>query len=198
MTNQAGPSGTAISLLPIATAGFATAIFIVDTFTQLEIAVAVLYVVVVLMAARFCRARGVLLVSAGCISLTILGIFLSPPSGPEATGIINTALSILAIGLTTFLVLQGQSAESALREQANLLDLTHDSVYARSMDGAITYWNHGAEELYGWKSAEALGKRSHQLLQKSFSTPLDEVNAELLRTGRWEGEVVCKKRDGIQ
>src|SRR2546427_12164531 len=102
MTKQAAPSsGKAISLLPIATAALAIAIFIGDAFAQLEIAVAVLYVVVVLMAARFCRARGVVLVSAGCIGLTILGIFLSPPSGPEATGIINTALSILVIGMTT-------------------------------------------------------------------------------------------------
>jgi two-component system, LuxR family, sensor kinase FixL len=29
-------------------------------------------------------------------------------------------------------------------------------------------------------------------------TPVDEVNAEPIRTGRWEGELICKKRDGTR
>jgi two-component system, LuxR family, sensor kinase FixL len=100
--------------------------------------------------------------------------------------------------LTTFLALRSQSAEAALREQANLLDLTHDTVFSRGMDDAITYWNRGTEELYGWKRAEAVGKVSHQLLKTIFPAPLDEINAELRRTGRWEGELVHKKRDGTR
>jgi len=35
-----------------------------------------------------------------------------------------------------------------LREQARLLNLTHDSIFVRNTDDAITYWNRGAEELY--------------------------------------------------
>ena len=100
--------------------------------------------------------------------------------------------------MTTFLALRSQSAEAALREQANLLDLTHDTVFSRGMDDAITYWNRGTEELYGWKRAEAVGKVSHQLLKTIFPAPLDEINAELRRTGRWEGELVHKKRDGTR
>jgi PAS domain S-box-containing protein len=197
MVQRASWSAKATSyLLPIATAAFAIAIFITDTITHLEIAVAVLYAAVVLMASRFCQARGVLLVAAGCVSLTVLSAYLSVPAGPEATGLVNTFISFSAIGLTTFLVLQSKSAEAAMREQASLLDLTHDSVFTRGMDGTITYWNRGAEELYGWTRAEALGKLSHQLLEKSFPAPRDQINAELLRTGRWDGELVCKKRDG--
>jgi PAS domain S-box-containing protein len=186
--------GTSL-ILPIATAAFAIAIFMVDTATDFAIAVAVLYVAVVLMAARFCQARGVLLVAAGCVGLTVLSYFLSPPSGPGVVGVANMLLAILAMGLTTVLVLQGQSATAAVREQANLLDLTHDGVFSRRMDGVITYWNRGAEELFGWTRAEALGKISDDLLEKRFSAPVDEVTAELLRMGRWEGELTCKKRD---
>jgi hypothetical protein len=49
----------------MATAALAIAIFIVDTVTTLDIAVAVLYVVVVLMATNFLQRRGVLLVGLG-------------------------------------------------------------------------------------------------------------------------------------
>jgi C4-dicarboxylate-specific signal transduction histidine kinase len=110
------------SVLPIATASFAIGIFIGDTFTHLEIAVAVLYVVVVLMAARFWQTRGILLISLGCAGLTVLSFFLSPATGPApATAIINMFISLAAIGLTSFLVLRSQSAEVALRQaHANL------------------------------------------------------------------------------
>ena len=89
-------------------------------------------------------------------------------------------------------------AEEVLREQAGLLDLTHDTVFVRDMNDVITYWNRGAAELYGWIREETVGKVSYQLLQTIFPVPLEEINAELLRTGRWEGELVHTKRDGTQ
>jgi PAS domain S-box-containing protein len=87
-------------------------------------------------------------------------------------------------------------SEEVLREQASLLDLTHDSIFVRGMDDVITYWNHGAEELYGWQRDEAVGKTTHQLLQTRFPEPLAQINAQLLGTGRWEGELVHAKRNG--
>jgi PAS domain S-box-containing protein len=57
------------------------------------------------------------------------------------------------------------------------------------MDFTITYWNLGAQELYGWAAEDAIGKHSHELLQTVFPAPLEDVHAELLRTGRWEGEL---------
>jgi two-component system, LuxR family, sensor kinase FixL len=89
-----------------------------------------------------------------------------------------------------------KQAEEALREQASLLNLTHDTVFVRNMNDVITYWNRGAEELYGWTRDEAVGKVTHQLTQTIFPAPLAEINTELLRTGRWEGELVHTKRDG--
>jgi PAS domain S-box-containing protein len=91
-----------------------------------------------------------------------------------------------------------QRSEAALREQASLLNLTHDSIFVRGMDDVITYWNRGAEELYGWTAEKAVGKVSHQLTQTVFPAPIDEIRAELLLTGRWEGELVHTKADGTQ
>jgi two-component system, LuxR family, sensor kinase FixL len=89
-------------------------------------------------------------------------------------------------------------AEETLREQAALLDLTHDTVFVRDENDVITYWNRGAEELYGWARNEAVGKKSHDLNQTVFPAPLEDINAELIRTGRWEGELIHTRRDGTK
>ena len=62
--------------------------------------------------------------------------------------------------------------EEALRERANLIDLTHDTVFVRDISDVITYWNRGAEDKYGWPSEEAVGRVSHDLLQTVFPAPL--------------------------
>ena len=83
-----------------------------------------------------------------------------------------------------------------LAEKARLLDLTEDAIIVRDVAGHISYWNHGAEVLYGWSSAEALGKVSHSLLRTEFPTPLEQITAELHRDGRWTGELVHTTRTG--
>jgi PAS domain S-box-containing protein len=97
--------------------------------------------------------------------------------------------------------------EVAIRtQQANLLNLTHDTIFVRDMNDVITYWNRGAQELYGWTAEEAIGKRSHDLLKTIFPAPADErindrlepIRAELLRMGRWDGELRHTKVDGSE
>jgi PAS domain S-box-containing protein len=89
-------------------------------------------------------------------------------------------------------------SEAVLREQANLLSLTHDTIFVMDMEGVIKYWNRGAEERYGWTAGQALGRDVHELLKSVFPSSLDEIKAEVIRTGRWEGELVHTKKDGTQ
>jgi len=50
--------------------------------------------------------------------------------------------------------------EVAVRtQQASLLNLTHDTIFVRDMSDVITYWNHGAQQLYGWTPTDAIGWR---------------------------------------
>ena len=90
-------------------------------------------------------------------------------------------------------------AAHLLEERSRLLlDLTHDAAFVRDMDGRITYWNRGAEDLFGWTADEALGRVAHELLQTVWPEPFADIAARLLRTGRWQGELVHTRRDGTR
>jgi PAS domain S-box-containing protein len=105
--------------------------------------------------------------------------------------------SLVFVGAVTDIT-ERRRAEETLREQANLLNLTHDAIFVRDMNGAITYWNRGAEALYGWTAKQAEGKIARELLRTVFPIPRELIIAELLRSGRWEGELARTKKDGTQ
>jgi PAS domain S-box-containing protein len=87
-------------------------------------------------------------------------------------------------------------SESMYREHAELLELTHDAIFVRSLEKKILYWNRAAERLYGWQKEEARGKITHELLHTVFPKPLPEIQAEVFEKGYWEGELIHTRRDG--
>jgi len=89
------------------------------------------------------------------------------------------------------------SQAARLREKAALLELSADAIIVRDRDSTITFWNRGAEDTYGWKSDEAVGKNSHALLQGAASAGA-EIDAMLRANERWQGELTHAKRDGTK
>lgn len=85
-----------------------------------------------------------------------------------------------------------------LQEQAQLLDLAHDTIMTLDLDWAITFWNQGAELMYGWSRGEALGRISHTLLKTEFPQPLADITRTLMKEGYWEGELIHYSRDNRQ
>ena len=82
-----------------------------------------------------------------------------------------------------------------MRDQAALLDHATDAIVVRSMDGAVTFWNKGAERLYGWTRAEAQG---HPMLTRTAaeSHDLQEILDRTVRDGEWRGELLQRRNDG--
>ena len=89
-----------------------------------------------------------------------------------------------------------QARERTVADQAALLELAHDAIFVWDQDSRIVYWNAGAEHLYGYSRAEAVGRVSHELLGTRFSQPLADIEAVLAREDRWEGELTHRCADG--
>ena len=82
-----------------------------------------------------------------------------------------------------------QQRVATLREQADLLNLASEAILVRDMDGKITFWNRGAETLYGWTGEEALGQNATKLLNTSFKTSSHSPEGLIRAQGAWKGEL---------
>jgi two-component system, cell cycle sensor histidine kinase and response regulator CckA len=93
-------------------------------------------------------------------------------------------------------VRQLTKARGDLLDHQSLLDLAQDSILSLQMNGAIEFWNKGAEQMYGWSTAEALGRISYELFQAVLPEPLADIEQTLVARGTWQGEVIHTKKDG--
>jgi PAS domain S-box-containing protein len=80
--------------------------------------------------------------------------------------------------------------------QAELLDLADEAILVRTLDDRVTYWNQGAERLYGWNRDEVLGELIPPIIQTEFPEPFANIRAQILKEKSWQGELVQSKRDG--
>ena len=174
----------------------AVAVFLVDVLTPLEGAVAVLYVVAILLAAKTNRREDTVVAAAGCVVLTVVAYLLSHDLESIASPAVRVLVSLAAIGITTLLALQNHAATKRLAAQARLLNLSHDMIFVRDRGGVITFWNKTAEQAYGWSADEALGQLADKLLQTTYPDRRETIETGLLDTGRWEGRVQQRTKDG--
>ncbi|WP_394566110.1 PAS domain S-box protein [Bradyrhizobium sp. 31Argb] len=137
------------------------------------------------------------LIAVGCLNY----FFMVPLYSFEITST-QDAVALVAFVVTSFaittLVRRARRFGEAQHAQAHLLDLTPDAILVVDVNRVITYWNRGAERLFGWTREEALGKTVHLLLKTVYPAPLQEIVETANRDGRWEGELVQMTRDGAE
>src|SRR5262249_8493797 len=81
----------------------AFSIFVIDTFTPLDIAIAVMYVLPVLLSANFCKRKGILIWGISCAGLTAASFLVTHASNADEGMVGRSLVSILAIAATTLL-----------------------------------------------------------------------------------------------
>jgi two-component system, cell cycle sensor histidine kinase and response regulator CckA len=85
---------------------------------------------------------------------------------------------------------QRKQNEQQIREQADLLNVATDAILVRDLEGQILFWNQGAERLYGWTAAEALGHSVYELLYWDSLPQIEETqNGLVLQEGEWRGDL---------
>jgi len=93
-------------------------------------------------------------------------------------------------------VTERKRTEERLREQAAMLDQTHDAIVVRGFyDGKVTFWSRGAERIYGWTAEEALGRDVADFVHVD-PNGADDLRVELLSKDEWHGEKRHRTKDG--
>ena len=100
---------------------------------------------------------------------------------------IEEVLKIFATRATS--ELERQKSEGKIRQQADLLNVTNDAIIVQGLDNQILFWNRGAEQLYGWRTAEALKRDANELLYRESVTEFKEIQQAVREKDEWQGEL---------
>ncbi|HZQ35444.1 MAG TPA: PAS domain S-box protein [Dehalococcoidia bacterium] len=80
---------------------------------------------------------------------------------------------------------------------AAVVACSHDAILTKTMDGTITSWNAGAERLYGYTAAEAIGQPVTLIIPPEQPDEFPAIMARLARGERVEHfETVRRHKDG--
>jgi two-component system, chemotaxis family, CheB/CheR fusion protein len=90
-----------------------------------------------------------------------------------------------------------RTGERQLKQQKRLVELSREPIFIWDFDGGILEWNRGCEELYGFSTQEAVGKRKEQLLSTVVpGSSTEAMNERLLATRHWDGQLRQRAKDG--
>jgi PAS domain S-box-containing protein len=159
---------------------------------------------------------GLVIAAYGGFGPSVLGIvlgsfsaayFVLPPRGTlrlehrvEGVGIalyIATSVGIALLGeMNRKARRRAEASAQDAQQQATLIDQTYDAILTWDWNGPITFWNRGAERLYGFSQTEAVARNSHALLRTQTAGGVHGFVSALDRTGAWEGEIEHTAKDG--
>ena len=89
------------------------------------------------------------------------------------------------------------SNDQAIIARARALETGRDAIIATDVGGAIVYWNDAAEDLYGWRSDEVIGRNVVDVMPTMSSSEEAFQIMEKLRAGEeWHGNFIVRRRDG--
>jgi two-component system, cell cycle sensor histidine kinase and response regulator CckA len=89
-----------------------------------------------------------------------------------------------------------REAERRIRELAEFLNQAKEAFIVTDLDGTITFWNQGAERMFGWTASEALDQKCEKLFGSDTYALLEPAHKIVLEKGEWVGELSILDRTG--
>ncbi|OWV73823.1 histidine kinase [Rhizobium sp. R339] len=133
---------------PLLAAVLAAAVFYVDTYTDIEGAIAVIYVVTMLLAAQAVTRIGLLMISATCATMTLLSYAVTHGQDGDLQSTIRLVVALAALVVTTMLLLKTESARLTLLSINNALkesEARYRSIFDRTR---VALWERDYSELH--------------------------------------------------
>lgn len=128
--------------------------------------------------------------SAGTVTGVLFVLFRQPLQNPA---FVQSTLQIFASRASA--EIERLASDAHIRRQASLLDQARDAIIVRDLAHRITFWNLGAERLYGWSQEQAVGQPVDRLLHPDRGS-FERATQAVLAHGEWSGEMVQHHRDG--
>ena len=109
---------------------------------------------------------------AGNVLLLQVLPYASPPRAPRAPrGVVLTLVDITAL----------KAAESEAERLSFIVRSARDAIISKSLDGTILSWNSGAERVYGYSEAEAVGRHISLIVPEDRRSEIDHILSEIAK-----------------
>ena len=94
-------------------------------------------------------------------------------------------------------ITEQREAEAKIIRLASIVESSDDAIIGKTLDGTITSWNRGAQEMYGYSEQEVIGKSISILMPHGVDDDLPEILAHI-RDGKHikHSETVRRRKDG--
>ncbi|MEO7414953.1 MAG: response regulator [Opitutaceae bacterium] len=87
-------------------------------------------------------------------------------------------------------------AERRVRELAEMINQAREAIIIMDLQDRIISWNAGADQIFGWKSDEILGKSAAEIFNQDVPVAFVAAREETLAKGAWSGEIHLHNRAG--
>lgn len=94
-------------------------------------------------------------------------------------------------------ITERKRTENQLAYQARLMEIVSDAIISTNMENVIISWNRAAQQVYGWKAEEVIGKKLTDVVPTEFADGEEDlIKEQYFKRGHWQSELIQYRRDG--